>query len=157
MVEFDRRLGYLNNPDFDSLGPLFGKAPEDEFHAWRCTRTIKDIVRLQEGVVNWLEDHRYMGRTGTRHLEDEVYDPTCLVVWATATKTQGFLSDKMGTADRDSLGTQFLLKAVAASARLLEDPFQTPGQGDLSPTRKEHGGLHQVLPGPRPGWGGRQR
>ena len=59
-----------------------------------------------------------MGRPGARHLDDEIHDPACLVVWAMATKTHGFLSDKMGTADRDSLGTQFLLEAVAASARL---------------------------------------
>ena len=98
-----------------------------------------------------------MGRTGTCVWEDEAYTLLCMVIWAMAMKTQGFISDKKRIADRDSLGTQFLLKAVAAPARLLEDPFQTPGQGDLSPTRKEHGGLHQVLPGPRPGWGGRQR
>ena len=62
MVEFDRRLGYQNNPNFNSLCPLCGKAPEDEFHAWRCTRAIKDIVKLQEGLVDRLEDHRYMGK-----------------------------------------------------------------------------------------------
>ena len=65
-----------------------------------------------------------MGQPGARHLEDEISDPACLVVWAMATKTQGFLSDKMGTADRDSLGTQFLLKAVAASAHLWQICFK---------------------------------
>ena len=76
-----------------------------------------------------------MSTTGVRHLEDEVYDPTCLVVWATATKTQGFLSDKMGTADRDSLGTQFLLKAVAASARLWQIRFKLRDKE----IRRQHG------------------
>ena len=46
MVEFDRRLGYQNNANFSSLCPLCGRAHEDEFHAWQCTRTIRDIVRL---------------------------------------------------------------------------------------------------------------
>ena len=32
-VEFDRRLGYHNNPGFDSLCPLCGRTPEDEVHA----------------------------------------------------------------------------------------------------------------------------
>ena len=135
MVEFDRRLGYQNNANFNSLCPLCGRAHEDEFHAWQCTRTIRDIVRLQDELVNWLEDHRYMGSTGDRHLEDEVFDPTCLVIWATATKTQGFLSDKMGTADRDSLGTQFLLKAVAASARLWQIRFKLRDKE----IRRQHG------------------
>ena len=42
----------------------------------------------------------------------------CLVMWAMATKTQGFIADKLSTADRNSLGTQFLLKAVDSSSRL---------------------------------------
>ena len=102
---------------------------------WQCTRTARAIIRLQEGLVNWLEDNRSMGRKGTRQLEDEVYDPTCLVVWATATKTQGFFSDKMGAADRDSLGTQFLLKAVAASTRLWQICFKLRNKE----IRRQHG------------------
>ena len=57
-------------------------------------------------------------------LEDEAYTPACMVVWAMSTKTQGFISDNIGTADQDSLGTQFLLKAVAASARLWQNRFK---------------------------------
>ena len=57
-------------------------------------------------------------------LEDEAYSPACMVVWAMATKTQGFIFDKIGTADTDSLGTQSLLKAVAASARLWQIRFK---------------------------------
>ena len=57
-------------------------------------------------------------------MEDEAYDPACMVVCAMATKTQGFVSNKMGTADQDSLGTQFLLKAVATSARLWQIRFK---------------------------------
>ena len=51
-------------------------------------------------------------------MDDEARDPLCLVIWAMATKTQGFTADKLSTATRDSLGTQFLLKAVDASSRL---------------------------------------
>ena len=79
---------------------------------------------LPDGLVNWIEDHLYMGRPGIRHLEDEASDPACLVVWAMATKTQGFVSDEIGTADRESLGTQFLLQAVAASVRLWQIRFK---------------------------------
>ena len=118
MLEFDRRLGYGGNHGFNPLCSLCGKCAEDELHAWRCTRTIRDAVRLRDGLLSWIEDHLYMGQPKARYLEDEAYDPSCMVVWAMATKTQGFVSDKMGTADRDSLGTEFLLKAVAASARL---------------------------------------
>ena len=57
------------------------------------------------------------------------------MIWATATKTQGFLSDKMGTADRDSLGTQFLLKAVAALARLWQIRFKLRDKE----IRRQHG------------------
>ena len=124
MVEFDRWLCYGNNPDFDPLCPFCGRCPEDEFHAWRCTKTARDVVRLKDEPANWVEDHVYMRRPGARHLDDEIHDPAWLVVWAMATKTQGFVSDKMGTADQNSPGTQFLLKAVAASARLWQIRFK---------------------------------
>ena len=65
-----------------------------------------------------------MGRPGARVLEDEVRDPLCLVMWATATKTQGFITDKLSTATRDSLGTRFLLKAIDLSARLWKIRYQ---------------------------------
>ena len=71
-----------------------------------------------EEPANWLEDHVYMARPGARHLDDEARDPLCLVICAMDTKTQGFTADKLSTAARDSLGTQFLLKAVDASSRL---------------------------------------
>ena len=38
------------------------------------------------------------------------------MIWALATKTQGFKADKLSTADRNSLGTQFPLKAVDTSS-----------------------------------------
>ena len=121
---FCRVPPYGNNPDFDPLCPLCGRCPEDEFHAWRCTKTVRHAVRLMEELANWLEDHAYMGRPGARHLDDEIHDPLCLVVWAMATKTQGFISDKLGTADQNSPGTQFLLKAVAVSSRLWKIRFR---------------------------------
>ena len=124
MVEFARRLGYGGNHGFDPLCPLCGKYLEDEEHAWRCSRTIRDAVRLRDQLISWVEDHLNMGRTGARMLEDEAYTPTRMVVWAMATKTQGFISDNIGTADQDSLGTQFLLKAVAVSACLWQIRFK---------------------------------
>ena len=75
-------------------------------------------------LANWLEDHAYMNCPGARCLDDEVRDPLCLVIWATATKTQGFIADKLSTATRDSLGTQFLLKAIGASSRLWKIRYQ---------------------------------
>ena len=65
-----------------------------------------------------------MGRPGARVPEGEAYTPACMVVWAMATKTQGFISDKIGTGDRDSQGTQFLLYAVTASTRLWQIRFK---------------------------------
>ena len=124
MVNFARRLGCGDNHGFDPLCPLCGQYPEDEMHAWRCTRTIRGVVRLPGGLISWIKNHLHMGRPGARKLEYEAYDPACMVVWAMATETQAFISDKMGTADRDSLGTQFLLKAVAASARLWQIRFK---------------------------------
>ena len=124
MVEFDRRLAYKGNPTFDSMCPLCGRHPEDEFHAWRCTRTARHALRFMDGLANWLEEHAYMGRPGARLLEDEVRDPLCLVMWATATKTQGLITDKLGTATRDALGTRFLLKAIDFSARLWKIRYQ---------------------------------
>jgi hypothetical protein len=124
MVEFDRRLSYKGNPTFDSVCPLCGRHPEDEFHAWRCTRTARHALRFMDGLANWLEEHAYMGRPGARLLEDEVRDPLCLVMWATATKTQGLITDKLGTATRDALGTRFLLKAIDFSARLWKIRYQ---------------------------------
>ena len=56
--------------------------------------------------------------------EDEAYSPTCLVVWAMATKTEGFVMDRLGIADQDSPGTQFLIKAGAASASLWKERFK---------------------------------
>ena len=50
--------------------------------------------------------------------------PLCLVMWATATKTQGLITDKLGTATRDALGTRFLLKAIDFSARLWKIRYQ---------------------------------
>ena len=105
MVEFARQLGYGDNHGFDPLCPLCRKYLEDELHAWRCTRTIRDAVRLRDGLISWVKNHLYMGRPGTRILEHEAYDPACMVVWAMATKTQGSVSDKMETADQDSLGS----------------------------------------------------
>ena len=124
MVGFARRLGYGDNHGFDPLCPLCGKYLEDEEHAWRCSRTIRDAVRLRDQLISWVEDHLYLGKPGARVLEDEADTPACMVVWAVATKTQGVISDKIGTADWDSLGTQFLLKAVAASARLWQIRFK---------------------------------
>ena len=98
--------------------------PEDEFHAWRCTRTARHALRFMDELANWLEEHAYMSRPGARYLDDEVRDPLCLVMWATATKTQGFIADKLSTATRDSLGTQFPLKAIGASARLWKIRYQ---------------------------------
>ena len=116
MVEFDRRLSYGGNPDFDLVCPLCGRGGGDEFHARRCTKTARQALRLMEELANWLEKHVCMGRPGARHLDDEIRDPLCLVIWALATKTQGFKADKLSTADRNSLGTQFLLKAVDTSS-----------------------------------------
>ena len=47
-----------------------------------------------------------------------------MVVWAMATKTQGFAVDHLGTVDQDSLGTQFPIKAVAAPASLWGERFK---------------------------------
>ena len=76
------------------------------------------------GHADVLEDHLYMGGTCARALENEIYSPTCMVIWAMAMKTQGFVVDHMGTADQDSLGTQFLIKAAAASASLWGERFK---------------------------------
>ena len=124
MVEFDKRLAYKGNPDFDTVCPLFGRCPEDEFHAWRCRKTARHALRQMDELANWLEDHAYMSRLGARHLDDKVRDPLCRVIWATATKTLGFIADKLSTATRDSPGTRFLLKAIGASSRLWKIRYQ---------------------------------
>ena len=69
------------------------------------TKTARLAVRLMEELASWLEEHAYMGRPGARHPDDEIRDPLCLVVWVMATKTQDFISGKLGTADQNSLGT----------------------------------------------------
>ena len=47
-----------------------------------------------------------------------------MVIWAMATKTQGFTDDHVGTATKDSLGTQFLIKAVEASTKLWTERYK---------------------------------
>ena len=123
MVEFSRRLVY-DNKHLDPVCVLCGRAHEGDAHAWTCPETLPVATGLRDMLVTWLEDNLYMGRSGGRALEDELYSPQCLTVWAMATKTQGFLTVHVGAADQEALGTQFLLKAVAASAKLWKERFK---------------------------------
>ena len=134
-VEFATRLRYGNHPELDPICPLCGREQEDEEHAWRCSKTIRTITKLRDMLLCWLEDHLYMDGECARALENEIYSPTCMVIWAMATKTQGLAEDHVGTASRDSLGTQFLIKAVAASAKLWSERYKLRDRA----TRRRHG------------------
>ena len=64
-------------------------------------------------------------------MENEIYSLTCMVIWAMAATTK----DHVGAATRDSLGTQFLIKAIAASARLWSERYKPRDKA----TRRKHG------------------
>ena len=93
------------------------------------------MAKLRDKLIVWLEDNLYMGSDCARSLADEVYSPTCMVIWAMATKTQGFADDHIGTATKDSLGTQFLVKAVKASAKLWTERYKLRDRA----SRRRHG------------------
>ena len=51
-------------------------------------------------------------------MEKETWGSDFLVVWAMATATDGFQTDKLSVAAAESMGVQFLIQAVDASMRL---------------------------------------
>ena len=83
-------------------------------HAWVCFGSSPRVDRLTADLRDWLREHWYRRRP-TGHVLEESWDPECLVVRSMATKTTGFVDDRLSTATRDSLGTRFLAEVISAS------------------------------------------
>ena len=96
---------------------------DTRIQAWVCEKTLGHAQSLIGGLVHRLRTHWYKKRPGG-DVQGECRDPESLMVWAMATKTEGFRADKLSTASQDSLGVQFLSEAITASIRLHEHRAQ---------------------------------
>ena len=118
MEEHHRRWGHR---DFywDPFCLICGRR-DTRTHSWECLGSeelARYVETLVEGLRLWLKGHWYRRRP-TGPILEETYDPECLVVWSMATKTSGFVDERLSTASRGSLGTRFLAEVITASLAL---------------------------------------
>ena len=79
--------------------------------------TIDVATYLEEELRDWVRKYWYCERQTDRGVEKETWGSGCLVVWAMATTTDGFQTDKLSVAAAESMGVQFLIQALDASMR----------------------------------------
>ena len=115
MQEHHRRWG--DRDFFWDPNCLICGLPDTCTHAWVCSGSASCVDQVTADLRDWLRMHWYRRRP-TGHVLDESWDPECLVVWSMATKTTGFVDDRLSTATWDSLGTRFLADVVSASILL---------------------------------------
>ena len=87
-------------------------------HAWVCPSTIDAAKFLRQELIDWISRYWYCDRKTDRQVAKEPWGVDFLVVWSMATATDGFVEDKLSFATKDSMGVQFLRRAVDASIQL---------------------------------------
>ena len=115
MVEIARRMSSRDVTIPDAC--WFCGRPDTRQHAWDCMSTIDVATYLEEELRDWVRKYWYCERQTDRGVEKETWGSGCLVVWAMATTTDGFQTDKLSVAAAESMGVQFLIQAVDASMR----------------------------------------
>ena len=118
MEEHHRRWGHRDF-HWDPFCLICGRR-DTRTHSWECLGSeelARYVETLVEGLRLWLKSHWYRRRP-TGPIWEETFDPECLVVWSMATKTSGFVDERLSTASRGSLGTRFLAEVITASLAL---------------------------------------
>ena len=96
----------------------FCQQPDTRMHAWVCPSTIEAAKFLRQELIDRISRYWYCGRKTDRQVSKETWGADYLVVWSMATATDGFEGDKLSIATKDSMGVQFLRRAVDASIKL---------------------------------------
>ena len=116
MVELARRVAYR---DVTISGACwFCGCADTRQHAWECLATIEVARHLRDGLIDWARSYWYCERLTEKGVQKEAWGADFLVVWAMATTTDGFRKDGLSVATPESMGVQFLQRAVEASVRL---------------------------------------
>ena len=80
------------------------------------TRTY--AVALLDNLEDWLVSNWYKGRKSGEEVKRELRSASHVVVWSTATTTEGMKKEKMPAGTQDSVGVRYIKEVIDASMEL---------------------------------------
>ena len=80
--------------------------------------TIHVAAYLKEELREWIRQYWYCDRQTDQRVVKESWGSDYLVVWAMATSTEGLRKDGLSVSSSESMGVQFIRRAIDASMKL---------------------------------------